>query len=125
MCRYLSSHDSTLKLYFPIGTNSSIFSETPGSRNVSVGSTVEFSCATPYDTTSLSWSISGSGIITTNFDVPGGGKGSTVNFIATVIRNNTKIVCSLGGTINGSGVFNHTPVALLLVQGTREEHNMI
>ena len=121
MCRYLSGHDSTLKLYFPTG----IFSETPGSRNVSVGSTAEFSCGTPYNTTLLSWSMSGNGITVTNFDVPGGGKRSILNFIATVILNNTMIVCSLGGTINGSGVFVQTPGALLLVQGTREEHNMI
>ena len=67
------------------------------SRNVSEGSAVVFSCATPYGTTvSLTWSIPGvSGYGITNSDLPGGGKRTTASFMVTASNNNTDIACAL------------------------------
>ena len=92
--------------FFNAGTNtiSDVFSESPVSKNVSEGSAVVFSCATPHGATvSLSWSIYGvSGYSTTSSHLPGGGKRTTASFMATASNNNTDISCI---ALNGSTVF--------------------
>ena len=98
--------------------NSEVFSEIPASKNASLDSIVEFSCATPYGATvNLFWTLSGSGFNISNSDLPGGVERTTVSFNATILQNNTEVVCTAAGIINGSSVFEQSPGALLLVQG--------
>ena len=87
--------------------------------NISEGSAVEFSCATPHGATvTLYLNVPGvSGVTTTNSDLPGGGKRTTVSFMATASNNNTDIACIAVGIVNGSSVFVKSSEALLLVQG--------
>ena len=106
--------------FFNVGTNtiSNVFSESPVSRNVSEGSAVEFSCATPHGATvTLTWSIPGAVVTSTPSDLPGGVKKTTASFMATASNNNTDITCIADGTINGSSVLVRSSKALLLVQG--------
>lgn len=108
------------KCFSTTGTsaNSEVFSETPASRNASQDSIVEFSCATSYGATvNLFWTISGSGFNISNSDLPGGVERATLSFNATKSQNNTEVVCTAAGSINGSSVFKQSPGAHLLVQG--------
>ena len=89
--------------------------------NVTLGSIVMLICAVPNGSMiSTSWN----GIAGNYDDIdfksgtsPEGVKWSTASFTATMRFNNTEILCNAGGVINGMGVFETSPTALLLLQG--------
>ena len=96
------------------------------SMNVTLGSKVMFTCAVPNGSMiSLSWNnLSGNDIVFNSGTSPEGAQWSTASFTATMRFNNTEISCNAGGVINGMGVFETSPPALLLLQGmwTRLAH---
>lgn len=81
-----------------------------------------FTCAVPNGTSvSLSWiGLSGGDV---NFLPstlsPDGVRSMTATLTATERFNNTNASCDAGGFINGMGVFEQSPSALLLIQGTQ------
>ena len=87
--------------------------------NVTLGSEVMLTCAVPNGAMiSLSWNnLSGNDIVTNSGLSPEGVRWSTARFTATMRFNNTNISCNAGGAINGMGVFETSPPALLLLQG--------
>ena len=98
------------------------------SMNVTLGSEVMFTCAVPNGSmVSLSWNcLSGNDI---EFNSGTSSEGVTwigASFTATMRFNNTDISCNVGGVINGMGVFETSPTALLLLQGmwTRLAHEV-
>ena len=103
-----------------------MFSEFPVSINVTLGSKVMFTCAVPNGAMiSFVWNnLSGNDIVFNSSTSPEGVKWITAIFTATMRFNNTEISCSAGGVINGMGVFETSPPALLLLQGmwTRLAH---
>ena len=105
-----------------------MFSEFPVSMNVTLGSEVMFTCAVPNGAkVSLSWNgLSGNDIGFNSSLSTEGVQWSTANFAATMRFNNTEISCNAGGVINGMGVFETSPPALLLLQGmwTRLAHEV-
>ena len=92
-----------------------ILSVTPESKNVSEGTMVEFSCASPDTGVEFSWSTkphvqtTERGMDRTNPDV---GKLSTFSFTASAQQNNTQIICTV--FVNST---SNQGTALLLVQG--------
>ena len=100
--------------------NDAVFSEFPVARNVSLQSTVEFTCAVPNGTSVvLNWiGLSGGDVIFSPSTVSDGVRSVMATFTASTRFNNTNISCSAGGVINGAGVFQQSPPALLLIQGT-------
>ena len=96
-----------------------MFSEFPVSMNITLGSKVTFTCAVPNGSMiTLSWNnLSGNDIVFNSGTSPEGVRWSTASFTATMRFNNTEILCNAGGVINGMGVFETSPPALLLLQG--------
>ena len=96
-----------------------MFSEFPVSMNVTLESEVMFTCVVPNgETIFLSWNgISGNDIKSNGGLSPEGVQWISANFTATMRFNNTNISCNAGGVINGVGVFETSPPALLLLQG--------
>ena len=96
--------------------------------NITLGSKVMFTCAVPNGSMiSLSWNnLSGNDIVFNSGTSTEGVKWSTASFTATMRFNNTEISCNAGGAINGMGVFETSPAAVLLLQGmwTRLTHEM-
>ena len=111
---------STGKLvHSPTGNNASIFSEFPVARNVSIQSTVEFTCAVPNGEYVLYFSWSADHVFVKLSPMTFSQDGvKSRTLIITASANNTNISCSAGGFINGIGVFEESPPALLLIQGT-------
>ena len=103
-----------------------MFSEFPVSMNVTLESEVTFTCAVPNGSMiSLSWNgLSGNDIDFNSGTSPEGVKWIRASFTATMRFNDTDISCNAGGVINGMGVFETSPTALLLLQGmwTRLAH---
>ena len=101
--------------------NDAVFSEFPVARNVSLQSTVEFTCAVPNGASVvLNWiGLSGGDVNFSPSTVSSDGViSTTATFTASARFNNTNISCTAGGVINGTGHFQQSPPALLLIQGT-------
>ena len=97
-----------------------LLSDTPQSRNVSAGSLVDFTCATP-ETDLLSFTIATdvTHVNTTNNDVilPNGDRQLTLSFIAPSEHQLINIAC-IATRINTMGMVEvNTSTAILMIQG--------
>ena len=112
---------SNVTIYYNCAT-SLLHSNTPGClsvapapQNVTENAAIQFYCATQHSMVSLSWSgVSGETTVEKG-GLPGGGKWTSVRFIATAERNNSLVTCTAGGR----SLFEKC-TALLLVQGETE-----